>query len=587
MRASGLNSVSDSKTLYLRLLRHVRPHWKGFALALAATAVAAATEPLFPALLKPLLDKGFSVEGERWLFWMPLAVVGIFVLRGISGFLANYGMSWVSNKVITDLRQAMFERLTQLPTSYFDKHASSVPISRIANDVNGVASAATSVLTVLIRDTLSVIGLGGWLLYLNWQLTLISLATMPLIGFVIRALSFRLRRLARAGQEEQAQLIRVLGESIRGQKVIKIYGGEAQSLGRFHKVNQALRGYGMRQAVAAATTVPVTQILASIGLAVVIYVALNQAAGQHATVGDFVSFITAMLLLLAPLKHLADINAPLQRGLAAAESVFRLIDEPAEADSGTIALGRSRGEIVFSGVSLQYAGTETAALSDVDLVIRPGETVALVGPSGGGKTSLVNLVARFYDTSQGHILIDGHDLRSLTRASLRANIAHVSQDVFLFDDSVIANIAYGAKQTATLEEIERAARAAHALDFIPQLPEGFQTLVGENGSRLSGGQRQRIAIARALLKDAPILILDEATSALDNESERHVQAALEQLMRGRTTLVIAHRLSTVENADRIVVLSQGRIVEVGTHAELIQKGGLYANLYRLQFTEAV
>ncbi len=578
--------MHSSRDLYLRLLNHVRPHWKGFVLTLAATALAAATEPLFPALMKPLLDKGFGQNASAWITWMPLAIVGIFLLRGVAGFFASYGMSWVSVRVITDLRQLMFERLMRLPTSYFDAHASSVPATRIANDVNGVAGAATSTLTVLIRDSLSVLGLVAWLLYLNWKLTLVSLAVIPLTGFIIRGFSARLRRLSLAAQDGIAQMYLVLHESIRGQKVIKIFSGEAHATSRFVRVNNTLRGNGMRQAIAAAAIAPVTQIFASVGLAIVVYVALQQSAGNETTVGDFVSFITAMLLLLAPLKHLADINAPLQRGLAAAESVFRMLDETPELDTGTRELGRARGEIEFAAVSLRYATAERDALTGIDLNIRPGETVALVGPSGGGKSSLVNLVPRFYHPGGGQIRIDGHDAETLTLQSLRANIAHVGQDVFLFDDTVAANIAYGGKRDATRAEIEAAARAAHALEFIEAMPQGFDTLIGENGARISGGQRQRIAIARAILKDAPILLLDEATSALDSESERHVQAALEELMRGRTTLVIAHRLSTIEHADRIAVLSQGRIAELGTHAQLLEKGGVYANLYHLQFAEA-
>ena len=577
--------MQDSRELYLRLLGHVRPHWKGFALTLAATALAAATEPLFPALMKPLLDKGFGQGDQGWLAWLPLAIVGIFVLRGVAGFCASYGMSWVSNKVITDLRQLMFERLMRLPASYFDAHASSVPATRIAYDVNGVAAAATSTLTVLIRDTLSVIGLIAWLLWLNWKLTLISLAVIPLTALVVRAFSKRLRRLSLSAQEGMAQMNEVLQESIRGHKVVKIFGGEQHATARFFKVNSALRGYGMRQAIAAAAVAPITQIFASVGLAIVVWVALQQSAGNETTVGGFVSFITAMLLLLAPLKHLADLNAPLQRGLAAAESVFRMLDEATEVDAGTVTLGRARGKIEFAGVGLRYVGAERDALTGIDLSIRPGETLALVGPSGGGKTSFVNLVPRFYHAGSGQIRIDGHDIETLTLGSLRANIAHVGQDVFLFDDTVAANIAYGGKRNASRAEIEAAARAANALEFIDGMPQGFDTAVGENGARLSGGQRQRIAIARAILKDAPILILDEATSALDSESERAVQDALETLMQGRTTLVIAHRLSTVEHADRIVVLSQGHIAEIGSHAELLAAGGIYASLYRLQFAE--
>jgi len=571
--------VQDSRTLYLRLLGHVRPYWKGFALSLAATALAAATEPLFPALMKPLLDKGFSTEGDAWLMWMPAAIIGIFILRGVTGFLAGYGMSWVSNRVITDLRQRMFERLTRLPTSYFDHHPSSVPITRIAYDVGGVAAAATTVLTVVIRDSLSVLGLLGWLLYLNWKLTLICVTVIPLIAIIVRSFSGRLRRLSLAGQAGMAQMNQVLQETIRGQKVVKIFGGEAHAMRRFTHFNHALRGYAMRQGIAAAAITPVTQIFAAIGLALVVYIALHQSAGNETTVGGFVSFITAMLLLLAPLKHLADINAPLQRGLAAAESVFRLLDETPEEDHGTVVLGRARGAIEFTDVSLRYAGAERDALTGITLSVRPGETLALVGPSGGGKSSLVNLLPRFYAVSSGRIAVDGHDIETLSRASLRANIAHVGQDVFLFDDTVAANIAYGARQDASRAELEAAAEAAQALDFIRQLPEGFDTVIGENGNRLSGGQRQRLAIARALLKDAPILILDEATSALDTESERLVQTALEELMRGRTTLVIAHRLSTIEHADRIAVLNHGRIVDIGNHHQLLGSSPLYAALY--------
>jgi subfamily B ATP-binding cassette protein MsbA len=583
---AGDQALTDSRTLYLRLLGYVRPYWKGFALTLAATALAAATEPLFPALMKPLLDKGFSAEGDRWLLWMPAAIIGIFVLRGVSGFFAGYGMSWVSNHVITDLRQAMFERLTRLPTSYFDRHSSSVPITRIAYDVNGVSAAATSVLTVVIRDSLSVIGLLAWLFYLNWKLTLICIAVIPLIALIIRSFSGRLRKLSLAAQEGMAQMNQVLQETIKGQKVVKIFSGEAHANQRFAHVNNALRGYGMRQAIAAAAVAPITQIFAAVGLAIVVYVALHQSAGNETTVGGFVSFITAMLLLLAPLKHLADINASLQRGLAAAESVFRMLDEAPEEDTGIVELTRGRGQIEFIDVSLRYESAERDALSVLSLCISPGETIALVGPSGGGKSSLVNLVPRFYHATHGQIRIDGHDIETLTRTSLRANIAHVGQDVFLFDDTVAANIAYGGQKEAGRTDIESAARAAHALDFIMQLPDGFNTMIGENGARLSGGQRQRLAIARALLKNAPILILDEATSALDSESERAVQAALETLMQGRTTLVIAHRLSTIEHADRIIVLSHGRIAEIGTHVDLLAAGGLYASLYRLQFAES-
>lgn len=581
-----IESSPNSRELYLRLLSYVRPYWRVLVLALLATAATAATEPLFPALMQPMLDKGFNnaTAGDN-LILIPLAIVGIFVLRGILGYLSSYGMSWVSNRVITDLRSEMFERLVTLPASYFQSQSSSVPMTKISYDVNGVASAATGAITVLIRDSLVVVGLLGWLLYLNWQLTMVCFILIPVIGLVIRAFSARLRAMSRATQIGTAAMTQSLQESIQCHKVVKVFGGEAQETQRFNKANNDLRGYGMRQAIAAAASVPLTQFCASLAVAVVVYSALQQSANHTTTVGSFVSFITAMLMLLSPMKHLADVNAPLQRGLAAAESIFQLLDEAVEPDDGKIALPHVEGRIAFEQLGFSYPQAERAALVDINLAVRRGETIALVGPSGSGKTTLANLLPRFYNPSCGRILIDGHDAQTLTLASLRRNIALVSQDVQLFNDTVAANIAYGTMRHAPRAQIDTAADAAHALDFIRALPEGFDTLIGENGTRLSGGQRQRLAIARALLKDAPILILDEATSALDNESERQVQAALETLMQNRTTIVIAHRLSTIEKADRIVVLQHGHIAEVGSHRELLQHDGIYAQLYKLQFAE--
>ncbi|MFZ5510252.1 MAG: lipid A export permease/ATP-binding protein MsbA [Pseudomonadota bacterium] len=583
--ASAAASPPSSKELYFRLLGYVRPYWRYLAFAVLAMAGTAATEPLFPALMKPLLDTGFSSGASDNLILIPLAIVGIFVVRGILGYLASYGMAWVANRVITDLRAQMYQRLIRLPAGYFHRHPSSVPMTRISYDVTGVASAATSVITVLIRDSLTVIGLLGWLLYLNWKLTLVSIVLVPIIGVVIRGFSSRLRAMSRATQKGTAAMTQVLQEGIACNRVIKVFGGEQQEIQRFHKVNNDLRGYGMRQAIAAAATVPIVQFFASVAVAVVVYFALLQSASNETTVGSFVSFITAMLMLLAPMKHLADVNAPLQRGLAAAESVFSLLDEQPETDEGKVVLSRAEGRIRFDNVSFRYPGAERDALSRIALAIEPGETVALVGPSGGGKTTLVSLLPRFHTPTSGRILLDGHDLRELTLDSLRAQLALVGQEVLLFNDTVAANIAYGAMRHASPAQVEAAAKAAHALDFIRALPQGFDTLIGENGARLSGGQRQRIAIARAILKNAPVLILDEATSALDNESERQVQAALEELMHGRTTIVIAHRLSTVEKADRIVVLQHGSVAEIGSHRELLARDGVYAQLYRLQFAE--
>ncbi len=574
---------SSSRELYLRLLGYVRPYWRVFVVSILTMALAAATDPVLPALMKPLLDGSFVERNQTHPYLVPLAIIGIFLVRGALGYLSSYTLAWVSNKVVLDMRNAMFERLLTLPTRYYDDRSSGVLISKVAYDVGGVTSAATTVLTVLVRDTLAVTGLLGWLLYLNWRLTLVTLVIAPGVAIVVKVFSKRMRRMSQEAQRAMGDVAHVLQETIDCHKEVKIFGGQDYEARRFDRSNQKQRGYNMRQMMAASATVPIVQIFASIAVAVIISIALQQSAANELSVGSFVSFITAMLMLLTPIKHLTEVNSPLQRGLAAAESVFELLDERAEEDTGRRALPRAQGRIEYERVSFAYPGSGREALDDVSVRIEPGETIALIGQSGGGKTTFVNLLPRFYEVSGGRILIDGIDTREITLASLRLNIALVSQDVALFNDTVAANIAYGRAGGASRAELEAATRAAHALDFIREMPQGFDTLIGENGVRLSGGQRQRLAIARALLKDAPILLLDEATSALDSESERHVQAALAELMRGRTTIVIAHRLSTIEHADRIAVLQRGRIVETGSHAELLARNGVYARLYRIQF----
>ena len=579
-----MTKPASSRELYLRLLQYVRPYWKAIVLSLCATAIMAATEPMFPALLKPLLDEGFTQQGggmENPLL-IPLGIVGVFLLRGVFNYFSSYGFSWVSNRVIADIRAEMYARMVRLPNAYFQKNASSVPLTKIAYDVNGVASAATNVIVTVLKDGLVVIGLLCWLLWLNWQLTLICFALIPAVAWAMRTFSGRLRKASRAAQVSTANMVQVLQETAHCERVIKVFGGESQEAARFHRTNDEVRRQNMRQAVAAAATNPIVQMFAATAVAVVIYVAQVQSASGQITVGSFVSFITALLMLLSPLRHLADVNAPLQRGLAAAESVFQLLDEAIERDEGKIDAGRVAGHLVFSDVSFRYPGAERNALSGINLDIAPGQTVALVGQSGGGKSTLAALVPRFHTPDSGAILLDGNELQALSMHSLRRNIAYVSQDVLLFNDTVAANIAYGDMAGASLEAIEAAAAAANALDFIRALPNGFETVIGENGNNLSGGQRQRLAIARAILKDAPILILDEATSALDNESERLVQGALENLMQKRTTLVIAHRLSTIEKADRIVVLGEGRVLEAGRHEDLLQTNGAYARLHSMQ-----
>jgi len=572
-----------SVELYLRLLRHIAPYWHIFALSLVGMVVVALTEVALPALLKPLLDGTFVHKDPTLMRWMPVIVVAVTAVRGAAEYAATYCIKWVGNKLVTDLRIEMFGRLLTLPTPYYDDHASGNLMSKLTFDVTQVTAAATSVLTVVFKDSITLVGLLAYMLWLNWELTLLALVMAPLIVGVVRVVSIRLRNSSRSIQQAMGDVTQVLQESIEGHKVVKLFGGQQYEAARFSDQVNRVRRYTMKQVNAASASVPLVQLLAGGALAVIIYLATQQSSAHEITVGEFVSFITAMLMLTAPLKRITGVNEHLQRGLAAAESVFELIDRQGESDPGTLAIPRARGEIRFENVGFSYSPASPPAVESITLAIHPSETVALVGSSGSGKSTLANLVPRFYRPSSGRITLDGYDLEKLTLASLRTNIALVSQEVVLFNDTVAANIAYGAMRHTSGDDVIAAAEAAHAMDFIRAMPQGLQTMVGEKGVKLSGGQRQRLAIARALLKNAPVLILDEATSALDSESERHVQAALDTLMQGRTTLVIAHRLSTIEKADRIVVLDRGRIAEVGNHRDLLEKNGIYARLYNIQF----
>ncbi|MBU6994982.1 lipid A export permease/ATP-binding protein MsbA [Ferrovum myxofaciens] len=577
-----MHLLPGTTSLYSRLLRHVRPYrWEFFG-AVGAMVVTAATEPFLPALLKPMLDKSFVHKDPHWMHWVPLMLMGLFFVRGIANFIAKFAMNWVGNKVVMDLRQQMFGRLLHLPARYFDDHSTGELISKLVYDANQVMQASTTVLTNLVTDSFVVVGLMGWLIYLNWQLTSVTLLVAPPIAWVVRKVNLRLRHINRDTMSAMGNLTSVLDESIQCQKVIKVFGGIPVETDRFHETSNWVRRLSMKQAAASAANVPIVQFFAALAIALIIGMATWQAGTDQTTVGGFVSFITAMIMLLAPVKRLSDLSESLQRGLAAAESVFALIDQPPETDEGTQVLEHAQGHLHFDQVCFAYPRGHRLALDSFSLKIQAGQTVALVGASGSGKSTLASLVPRFHNPTSGRILLDGYPIANLTLASVRSNLALVTQEVVLFNDTVAHNIGYGPLRGTSLERLREVARAAHALEFIEQLPDGFQTLLGENGARLSGGQRQRIAIARALLKNAPVLILDEATSALDSESERAVQAALDTLMEQRTTLVIAHRLSTIEKADLIVVLDQGHIVEQGTHRELMDREGHYAKLQRLQ-----
>jgi ATP-binding cassette, subfamily B, bacterial MsbA len=572
-----------SRVLYLRLLHYSAPYWRIFALSILTMVLVAATEPMLPALMKPLLDGSFVDKDPNTIRYIPFAMVGLFLARGLFGFVSDYTLSWVSNRVVFDLRAEMFGRLVNLPTRYYDDASSGALISKVSYDVTGVTAAATSVLTVMVRDSFTVAGLLAWMFYLDWKLSLITLVIGPVIAVVIRSFSSRLRQVSRDAQHAMGDITHVLDEAIECHKVVKVFGGQEYERRHFGETIKRMRAFAMRHTIAAGASVPLVQLCAAVAVAVIVYFSTQRSGAGEVTVGSFVSFMTATLMLLSPLKRLTGVNASLQRGLAAAESVFSVIDEAPEDDSGTRKLERAQGRIEFEHLCFSYPNATRPALTDINLSIAPGETVALVGGSGGGKTTLANLIPRFYQPSAGRILLDGIDTQMLTLASLRANLALVSQEVVLFNDTVAANIAYGPLAGASESAIIAAAEAAHAMGFIGEMAQGMQTMIGENGVRLSGGQRQRLAIARALLKNAPVLILDEATSALDTESERVVQAALDTLMRGRTTLVIAHRLSTIEKADRIVVLQHGKIAEIGSHTELLALNGLYAYLYKIQF----
>ena len=570
--------------VFRRLVRLVLEHKPTLAVAVVAMAVAAGADAFLARLTGKLVDVGLIERDLGAGMWLPLAFVGVIALRGAAGLASSLLLNRISQSVLLQLRGRMFDKLLAWPQAKIEDMPSGIVTSKFVNEASNALNAAAEVMSTAVRDSLTVAALLAVLLYYNWQLTLAALVVAPLIGFALRAFSRRLRHLAVGSQAMLGELTRAVQEAHEGSRVIKVYGAQQQERERFDRINRTLRGFATKMQVAWSAATPVTQTVSAIGLALLFSLALWQARAGAVSPGEFVTFLAAAIMLLNPIRGLASISGPLARMLAAGESVFALIDSAGEEETGSRELERAAGRVTLDHVSFTYPGGAGPVLCAIGLDVAPGETVALVGPSGAGKTTLINLLPRFLEATSGEIRIDGIPIRDLSRASLRRQIALVSQDVVLFDDTIAANIAYGGCRGAPMEQVRAAADAAYLLPFIESLPQGFDSRIGENAVKLSGGQRQRLSIARALLKDAPILLLDEATSALDSESERYIQASLDRLMKGRTTFVVAHRLSTIEAASRIVVLEAGRIVEVGRHAELLARGGLYSHLHRIQFS---
>lgn len=565
--------------LYKRLLSYIRPYWKMVALTLVTLLLAASMEPLMPALLKPLIDKGLIAKETSTITQIPFFILAIFFVKGVAEYVSKVASEWVAHKAILDIRAEMFAKFNTLPLSKHDEFTTGKLLSKITYDVPQVGNSLSEAWIIIIRDTLIIVFLLGYLLYTSWQLSLLLLIVGPIMAFIIDRASKMMRASSKGMQDSMGELTHRLEEGINGYKDIKIFGAETYEQSRFHASAESLRKHTMDVMKVSALNVPLVQFLAAAALAAVIYAASLMSAQNLFTTGGFISYITAMAMVFEPVRRLTNINETIQRGMAAATSIFELLDQPNEINTGTKTLQNCQHVITLQNLNFGYPNSQKRALNNLNLSIPANQTTAFVGQSGSGKTTLANLIARFYRVNPQSLFIDNIDINDLELNNLRQNIAFVSQNVILFNDTIAANIAYGHSEF-NLEQIKQAAIDAHAWEFIEKLPNGLDTQIGENGSTLSGGQRQRIAIARAFLKNAPILIMDEATSALDNQSETMIQQAIEKLRQNRTVIIIAHRLSTVESADQIIVLEEGKLKEKGAHKELITLGGVYANLYQ-------
>jgi subfamily B ATP-binding cassette protein MsbA len=568
---------------YRRLLTYLRPHLGTFMVGVLGMVLFAATDAGWAAFVKFFLDGTFVERDPRMVWLVPSALIGLFLVRGVGDFLQTYAPGSVGRRIVKTLRAQIFDRYLHLPVGYFDRNSAGVLLSKLTYNTEQVATATTDSITVFIRDTLTILGLIGYLLYMNWRLTLFALIVGPIIAFLIRRVNTMFRRYSRRIQNSMGDVTRVAKEAIEAPRVVRVFNAQEYETRLFEEVIEHNRRSHMKLLLTKGLSNPIVQAIAATGLAGVLYLATVDAIEGRMTVGEFTSFIAALMLITAPLRRLVNVAGPLQQGIAAAQSIFEVLDAQPEPVGGSQPLARARGEVEYREAHFRYPTAVEDVLRGVSFRVDPGQTIAIVGRSGSGKSTIVNLLPRFYDVTGGQVLLDGHDIRDYSLHDLRRQISVVSQDVVLFNDTIHSNIAFG--HPAAPGEIEAAAEAARVLEFAAELPHGLATVVGDRGALLSGGQRQRIAIARALLRNTPILILDEATSALDTELERQIQEQLESLMKSRTTLVIAHRLSTVEKADRILVMDGGQVIEQGTHAELLARGGQYSVLYRLQFNE--